>query len=391
LKHYFFILYIPYITIFINIKASHITLPFHHHFTQTKQRASAIMVQNKKFIYKQIPQGEPVAGKDLVIETSEFDIDQAPPAGGVTVKNIYASLDPYQRGRMRDPSIKSYMPAWNVNDPVNGGVISKVIKSDHSNYKEGDLVAGFGSYTEYSALPKQQADGLKKLPHNEKIDPVNYSGPLGMPGLTAYSSLYEIGKPQKGETIFISSAAGAVGALVGQIAKHEGLRVVGSVGSEEKLKYITEELGFDGGFNYKEEKPLDALKRLCPDGIDIYFENVGGEQLEASLTLMNQNGRIIVCGMISDYNKAPEERYGIKNLMQLISQRLTVRGFLVGDKDFGPKYEKERTEKVSEWLADGSFKAKLHVTKGIDNGPEAFLGMLSGKNFGKAVLQIGEL
>lgn len=211
-----------------------------------------------------------------------------------------------------------------------------------------------------------------------------------MPGLTAYSSLYEIGKPQKGETIFISSAAGAVGALVGQIAKHEGLKVIGSVGSDEKLKYITEELGFTG-FNYKTEKSLDALKRLAPDGIDIYYENVGGEQLEAALATLNLNGRIVACGMISDYNKAPAERHGVKNLMQIISQRLTIRGFMVGDKDFGPKYEAERTKNLTQWLADGSFQAKLHVTDGIDNAPEGFVGMLEGKNFGKAVLKLADL
>lgn len=212
-----------------------------------------------------------------------------------------------------------------------------------------------------------------------------------MPGLTAYSSLYDIGKPVKGETIFISAASGAVGQLVGQLAKHEGLRVIGSVGSDEKLEYITKELKFDGGFNYKKENPADALKRLAPGGIDIYYENVGGVQLEAAINALNDFGRIVACGMISEYSKPEPERYGVKNLMQVVAKRLTMRGFIVYDKDMGPRYIKERDEKVGKWLQDGSFKAKSSVTEGIDNGPDGFVGMLQGKNFGKAVLKIADL
>lgn len=228
-----------------------------------------------------------------------------------------------------------------------------------------------------------------KNPYN--LDPIEYIGVLGMPGLTAYSSLYDIGKPVKGETIFISAASGAVGQLVGQLAKHEGLRVIGSVGSDEKLEYITKELKFDGGFNYKKENPADALKRLAPGGIDIYYENVGGVQLEAAINALNDFGRIVACGMISEYSKPEPERYGVKNLMQVVAKRLTMRGFIVSDKDMGPRYIKERDEKVGKWLQDGSFKAKSSVTEGIDNGPDGFVGMLQGKNFGKAVLKIADL
>lgn len=252
-------------------------------------------------------------------------------------------------------------------------------------------MTGFLSTEEYTSVPKESAESFQKIDNEYKLDPANFVGALGMPGLTAYSSLYEIGQPKKGETIFISAASGAVGAIVGQIAKHEGLKVIGSVGTDEKLDYITEELGFDGGFNYKKEEPSKALQRLAPDGIDIYYENVGGIQLEAALDAMNNFGRIVACGMISEYNKAKTERYGIKNTMFIVSKRITFRGFIVGDKDFGPKYFAERNKNISKWLADGTFKAKLSIVDGIDNGPEGFVGMLEGKNFGKTVLKIADV
>jgi NADPH-dependent curcumin reductase CurA len=212
-----------------------------------------------------------------------------------------------------------------------------------------------------------------------------------MPGLTAWSSFYEIGQPKKGETIFISAASGAVGQLVGQLAKHEGLTVIGSVGDDKKLEYIKSELGFDSGFNYKTEKPAEALARLAPNGIDIYYENVGGEQLEAAINAMNNFGRIIACGMISQYNAKPGEQYPIRNLMSVVAKRLTIRGFIVSDENMGPKHHKEHQEKLQKWLHDGTFKARYSVTEGIDNSADGFIGLLEGKNFGKAVLQIADL
>ncbi|KAK4149161.1 hypothetical protein C8A00DRAFT_47157 [Chaetomidium leptoderma] len=209
-----------------------------------------------------------------------------------------------------------------------------------------------------------------------------------MPGMTGWSSLHEIGKPKKGETIFISSAAGAVGAVVGQIAKREGLKVIGSVGSDEKLEFITKELGFDGGFNYKKERTKDALNRLAPEGLDIYYENVGGEQLADALDAMKDFGRIVACGMISQYNLHAEDRYGVKNMFLVVTKRLTMRGFIVSDPGFWDKYAQEHQEKMQEWLADGSIKAKLSVTEGIDNAAEGLIALFEGKNFGKAVLKI---
>jgi hypothetical protein len=349
------------------------------------------MVQNKALIFKKVPQGLPVPGQDLVVETREFDLNSPPPPGGVTTKNFYASLDPYQRGRMRPAEVKSYSPAFTLGEPITNLVIAKVLKSDNPNYKAGDLISGHLNFEEYSAVPKGLVDGsFKKINNPYNLDLKLFTGPLGMPGLTAYSSFYEIGKPQKGETIFISAASGAVGQVVGQLAKHAGLKVIGSVGSDEKLEYITKELDFDGGFNYKKEKPLDALKRLAPQGIDIYYENVGGEHLEAAIDCMNDFGRIIACGMVSEYNKPVGERYGITNLMQVVAKRLTIRGFIQGDKNMGPLYVDERDKNVAKWLHEGSFKALMSETVGLDNAAEGFVGMLQGKNFGKAVLKIAD-
>ncbi|KAB2576206.1 putative nadp-dependent leukotriene b4 12-hydroxydehydrogenase protein [Lasiodiplodia theobromae] len=349
------------------------------------------MVQNKSFIFKNPPVGVPKVGLDLTIEDLGFDQDAAPPAGGITLKNYYASLDPYQRARMRDPKIKSYFPAFQLDQPIDNNVVAKVLKSDNEKFKPGDIVVGMIPIQEYSALSAQQAQSVRLIQNSHNLHASNFLGPLGMPGLTAFSSFYEIGQPKKGETIFISAASGAVGQIVGQLAKLEGLTVIGSVGDDKKLDFITNELKFDAGFNYKKEKPSDALTRLAPQGIDIYYENVGGETLEAAINAMNNRGRIIACGMISQYNLQPHERYGVSNLFHIVSKRITMRGFIVSDPEMGPKYAVDHQKKLQQWIADGSFKVKLHVDVGIDAAPDAFLGMLSGKNFGKAVLQIADI
>ena len=343
---------------------------------------------NKNLIYKKVPTGLPVAGEHLVIEDRPIDLDAPAPAGGLVVKVLSASFDPYLRGRMRDPSVKSYSPPFNLDEPILNDTIGKVIKSDHSDFKEGDLVVAFGAIAEYSVIPNSFAPRVRKINNPNNLELSYFLGPLGMPGLTAFSAFYKIGEPKRGETIFISSAAGAVGQVVGQLAKHEGLKVIGSVGSDEKLDFLTKELGFDGGFNYKKEKPSDALPRLAPDGVDICFENVGGEHLEAALTAMNIHGRIIFCGLISDYNTPAEKRFGVKGLFNFISKRLKGEGFLVGE--IGPPYAKDHQQKVQAWLADGTFKAKIHTTEGIDRAAEGLIGILKGDNFGKAVLKIAD-
>uniref|UniRef100_A0A060T045 ARAD1C09878p n=1 Tax=Blastobotrys adeninivorans TaxID=409370 RepID=A0A060T045_BLAAD len=342
----------------------------------------------KALVFKQVPKGFPVAGQDLAVEEVPFDANADAPANGIVAKLLYASFDPYMRGRMRPAEVKSYSPAFDLGKPITTHAVAKVIKSNNSNYKPDDVVVGMFPLQEQVALPEQFNPYFRKLENPLGLDLSLFIGALGMPGQTAYSSLYEIGKPKKGETIFVSSAAGAVGQLVGQLAKHEGLRVIGSVGSQEKLDFITKTLGFDGGFNYKTEKPLDALKRLCPNGIDIYYDNVGGEQLEAALALMNEQGRLVECGMISQYNNTPDKMYGIKNLFLVVTKRLKIEGFIVGDERFGPKWGDEHMKNVSKWIKEGTFTAQQHVTKGIDNAAEGLIGIFKGENFGKAVLEL---
>ncbi len=253
------------------------------------------MVQNKGLIFKKIPTGYPKPGEDLTIEDRPIDLDSTqPPSNGLLTQNYYVSFDPYQRGRMRAPDVGSYAPPFTLGQPISNGGVAKVLKSANSNFKEGDIIFLNGTCPteEYSVLSGGVVERASKIQNPHNLDYKVFTGALGMPGLTAYSSFYEIGQPKKGETIFISAASGAVGQLVGQLAKREGLTVIGSVGDDEKLKYLTEELGFDGGFNYKKEKPAEALKRLAPDGLNIYYENVGGEQLEAAINAMQNHGRI---------------------------------------------------------------------------------------------------
>jgi len=250
--------------------------------------------QNLSLIFKEIPSSFPEPGKHLTTENRPIDLDASPPPNGLLVRNFYASFDPYQRGRMRDSKIQSYSPAFPLNEPIANAAISQILTSANDKYKQGDVVLVMSCPTqEYSVLTADHVEkGVFPLHNPYKLDVKLFLGALGMPGLTAYSSLYNIGAPKKGETIFISAASGAVGQIVGQLAKHEGLKVIGSVGDDEKLKYIEQELGFDGGFNYKKEKPSEALKRLAPEGLDIYYENVGGEQLEAAINAMKNHGRI---------------------------------------------------------------------------------------------------
>jgi len=344
------------------------------------------MAPNKTLIFKKIPTGAPVPGEHLAVEDRPVDIDSAP-KGGLVLEILYASFDPYMRGKMRDPSIKSYAPPFQLGEGMANSVLATVLKSDTPDFPEGDTVIAFVPIAQYARIEDPKAAMVRKVNNPYNLDLALFLGPLGMPGLTAWSSLHKIGKPKKGETIFISSAAGAVGQVVGQVAKREGLTVIGSVGSDEKLQFI-KELGFDEGFNYKKESPADALKRLAPNGIDINFENVGGDHLEAALDNLNMGGRVAICGLISQYNKPRDEITGPRNLINLIKNNIMLEGFLVSMPEFGPAYTKEHQEKLQKWIAEGSVKFKLHITEGIDNAPEGFVGLLEGKNFGKAVLKV---
>lgn len=261
------------------------------------------MVQSKSLILARNPVAFPIPGEDLVITSSEIDIDTPPPAGAVIIKVNYISYDPYQRGRMR-ASVQSYVAGYPLGQPIDNNAISTIVASSNPRFKVGDIVIGNAKFAEYQLIGKAQADkdgseygqGLSILKNPLGLDPKVFLGPLGMPGLTAYSSFYEIGQPKRGEVIFVSAASGAVGQIVGQLAKREGLKVIGSVGSEEKLQFIKKELGFDAGFNYKTENPVEALKRLLGElgaqGLNIYYDNVGGEQLDAALGASSNFARI---------------------------------------------------------------------------------------------------
>ncbi|BFZ57066.1 hypothetical protein PYCC9005_004116 [Savitreella phatthalungensis] len=339
----------------------------------------------KTVIYAKAPEGYPVAGEHLkTVEREKPTLGD----GEVLLKMKYCSIDPYQRPRMRDPSVKSYFPAFQYDAPIDNHGVGEIVESkNEEKFPVGKLVFCPGlAWAEYSVLPKQLQPAAKVLDNAHNIPLSNFLGAVGMPGMTAYTSFYEIGKPQKGETIFISAASGAVGQIVGQLAKREGLRVVGSAGSDEKVAYL-KEIGFDAAFNYKTEENSEAtLRKYCPDGIDIYFDNVGGKTLESAISASNKLGRIICCGMISQYNLPASELYGVKNLMLLVGRSITMRGFVVSD--FWQKYQTEFYTNMEKWIADGDIKTREDIAQGLDNGIDLFVGMLKGKNFGKAMIEV---
>ncbi|KAI0132882.1 hypothetical protein BJ170DRAFT_666394 [Xylariales sp. AK1849] len=350
------------------------------------------MVENRAFIYKAVPSGWPEVGKHLEVQGFPFDLDAAPPKGGLTTQNVYASFDPSQRGRMRDPALRSYSPAMQPGTAiVSIHVIGRVLKSDNERLKPGDLIiVDLWPTEEYSILPAKAADTARLITQIPGVPVTAYLGALGMTGLTAYGSLMEIGQPKKGETILVSAAAGAVGQIVGQLAVKDGLTVIGSVGDDAKLDFITKQLGFHGGFNYKKESPTDALARLAPDGIDIFYDNVGGELLDVAIAHMRDWGRIVASGSVSQYNNVPEARYRLANYPSIVRKRIRWQGFIVIDENI-QKHASEHNHKFREWIASGELKSTDYITKGMENAPVGFLGMLSGANLGKSILQISEI
>ncbi|KAG0243866.1 hypothetical protein BGW41_001055 [Actinomortierella wolfii] len=291
------------------------------------------------------------------------------------------------RGRMQGK--KTYIEPFEIGKPLTGGGVAEVIESKNPDFPVGSVIQGNIGWEEYSVLSQADLATARILPRAREspIPLSSYLGVLGMPGLTAYTSLLEYGDIKAGETIFISAAAGAVGQLVGQIAKRYGLRVVGSVGSDEKVEYLLKELKFDAAFNYKKGNILENLRKAAPEGIDIYYENVGGETLEAALEHLKDHGRIIASGMISQYNtKTP---YGVRNLFHIVTKRIRFQGFIVYD--LAPKYQEQFYKDVYSWLVNKEITYIEDVARGIDAAPEAFVGLLQGKNFGKQVVHIADL
>ena len=295
----------------------------------------------------------------------------------VLVRNLFISVDPYMRGRMND--VKSYLPPFELNKPLDGGAVGEVVESRAPGFKQGDAVlSNFGWREYFIASPKELH------PVSRDVQPLSvYLGSLGMTGMTAWAGLNLV-EVKSGDVIYISGAAGAVGSMAGQLAKLRGCRVIGSAGSAEKVKFLRAECGFDIAFDYKVGPVVEQLKVEAPDGIDVYFDNVGGETLEAALTALRVHGRIICCGGISAYNDE-KPRPGPSNLFNMITKRLTMKGLLVRDwLDHQGEFEKE----VGGYFKAGKVRHRETVVKGIENAVGAFTGLFHGKNIGKMVVKL---
>ncbi|WP_064094255.1 NADP-dependent oxidoreductase [Rossellomorea aquimaris] len=299
----------------------------------------------------------------------------------VLVKTLYLSVDPYMRGRMSDA--KSYVEPFQLHEPLMGGAVGEVVESKSEQFQKGDFVVGMLPWQEYSIATEQQVRTI-----DPNVAPIStHLGILGLTGLTAYFGLLDIGQPKEGETVVVSGAAGAVGSVVGQIAKIKGARVVGIAGSDEKVSYLTETLGFDQGINYKTTDNIYAsLKEACPNGIDVYFENVGGEIGDAALSLLNKHARIPVCGAISSYNKTDRD-LGPRVQTRLIKSSALMKGFVVND--YNERF-KEGATQLGQWLSEGKLSYEETITEGLDNVTDAFLGLFQGKNIGKQLVKIAD-
>ncbi|MCZ6677090.1 MAG: NADP-dependent oxidoreductase [Candidatus Poribacteria bacterium] len=316
---------------------------------------------------------------------SDFKLVSAPiptpDAGQVLVRTIYLSVDPYMRGRMNARA--SYAAYVEIGEVMIGSIVGEVNSSNHSDFQEGDIVEGSLGWQEYAL---SDGDNLRKV--DPTLAPISTAiGVLGMPGMTAYFGLLEITQPQPGETVVVSGAAGAVGSLVGQIAKIKGCRVVGIAGSDRKIDYVTNELGFDAAFNYKTTEDYgEKLQELCPDGLDVYFDNVGGAITDAVFPLMNVKARVSICGQISQYNLENPE-LGPRFLWHLITKRAKIEGFLVFE--FADKHDEGRRQ-MAEWIKAGKLKYREDIVEGFENAPAAFIGMLKGDNIGKRLIKVSD-
>jgi NADPH-dependent curcumin reductase CurA len=321
------------------------------------------------------PTGEP---DEDCFELREVEVPE-PRHGEVLVEVQYLSVDPYMRGRMDDR--ESYAEPWDVGDPCEGVVVGEVVESESDRYGEGDLVTGEGTWGEYAILD----DGEVGPVDPSIADPEAYLGVLGMPGRTAYFGLLDVGEPKPGDTVVVSGAAGAVGSTVGQIAKLNGCRVVGFAGSDEKTDWLTDDLGFDAAINYKETDDYrTALDEAAPGGVDVYFDNVGGPITDAVFTRLNLDARVAICGQIALYN-AESLPTGPRKLQMLIAPRAKVEGLLV--QDYSPRFRQGSTQ-LAEWVATGKLKHRESIVEGLEQAPDAFLGLFSGDNIGKQVVRV---
>jgi NADPH-dependent curcumin reductase CurA len=292
---------------------------------------------------------------------------------------LYLSLDPAMRGWIRET--KSYIEPVPIGAVMRGATIAEVVESKAAEFAAGDKLIGMNVWAEYSVV---RAEGLRKLPANLPLPLTAFLSVLGGTGLTAYFGLLDVGRPTPGETVVVSTAAGAVGSAVGQIAKLKGCRAVGIAGSDEKCRWIEGELGFDKAINYKTEKLAPALAAACPQGIDVYFDNVGGEQLEAALSLINLKARVVICGAISQYNNV-EPAPGPRNYLTLLFKRARMEGFILFD--YAPRFM-EGVMQLGHWVLEGKLKYREDIVEGLENAPRALRKLFDGTNQGKLIVQI---
>ena len=316
------------------------------------------------------------------VKESDFRIVETPiPAAGagqVLVKNLYLSLDPYMRGRMNDT--RSYAAKVEIGQVMTGETVGEVVESQNPKFKAGDTVAGRVGWQHYAL-----SDGSELRKVDPNLVPIStYLGVVGMPGVTAWVGLLDIGQPKPGETVVVSAASGAVGSVVGQLAKMKGCHVVGVAGGKEKCAYVTKELGFDLCIDHRAGALERQLAEATPKGIDVYFENVGGPLLDAVLMRCNPFARIPLCGMVSQYN-ATDDRYGVKNLMMAVGMRIKLQGFIVSDH---MERWPEALKQLGQGVRDGKIKYRETVTEGLENAPRAFIGLLKGENFGKQLVKL---
>ncbi|OAD40791.1 NADP-dependent oxidoreductase [Polaribacter atrinae] len=330
----------------------------------------------KTIILKNRPQGKPtVSNFEFLTEDKEITIN----TGEILLEAAYVSVDPYLRGRMSDA--KSYVPSFELNKPVQSGVVAKVIASKNEKFKEGDFVSGM---LNWQTQQVSNGEGLLKV-DGSKAPLSTYLGVLGMTGLTAYLGLNQIGKPVAGETIVVSGAAGAVGSIVGQIAKIMGLTVIGIAGTDEKIEMLKTKFGFDAGINYNTSKDINAdIKKAAPNGVDIYFDNVGGPISDAVLFNINRFARIIICGAISVYNET-ELPTSLSVQPFLVKNSALMQGFIVSN--YADKFP-ESMQQLSGWLAEGKLNYTETIVEGFDNIPNAFIDLFEGKNKGKMIVKI---
>ena len=342
--------------------------------------------QNQK-INRQIklasrPTGEPKA-ENFDMVTSAIP---SPNNNAMLLRTVYLSIDPYMRGRMSDA--KSYADPLEVGDVMMGGTVAQVVESNIDKFAVGDLVVSNSGWQDYSV---SDGEGVLKLDKNMS-NPSYGLGVLGMPGFTGYMGLTDIGKPQKGETLVVAAATGPVGATVGQVGNQYGLRTVGVAGGKEKCDFAVNELGFDVCIDHKADDFAEQLKAACPDGIDIYYENVGGKVFDAVMPLLNAHARIPVCGLVSQYNttELPDGKDRLGVLMgNILSRRLTIKGFIIFE-EYGDHFP-EFLKTMSKWVESGDVKTKEYIAEGLDDAPNAFVRMLNGDNFGKTVVKVSEV